>query len=177
MHPNEATIQRLYTAFAALDAHAMTACYAPAACFDDPGFRLNGRRQIAGMWHMLCDAARSNAREDWQLNFKEVQANALSGQAQWEVQYQFSRTHRRVHNRVTSRFSFTPHGLIESQVDEFDLWRWSRQAIGLGGYVLGWTPFFRQQMRRQTHAALAQYMAKHDIPDPDEFEATYKMDL
>jgi len=177
MHPNEATIQRLYTAFAALDARAMSACYASSACFDDPGFRLNGRRQISGMWHMLCDAARDNAREDWQLTFSQVQANALSGQAQWEAKYRFSRTRRLVHNRVTSRFSFSQQGLIESQVDDFDLWRWSRQAIGLGGYVLGWTPFFRTQMRRQTHEALGRYMAKHDAPDPDEFEPTWKMDL
>ena len=159
MHPNEQTIARFYTAFAALDADTMAACYDPEATFDDPGFSLNGRREVAGMWHMLCDATRSKARQDWRLEFSRISADDQRGHACWQAHYRFSVTKRLVHNIVEADFTFTPQGLIASHKDSFDLWRWSRQALGFGGLVLGWSKFFRRQMREQTRAALNHYLA------------------
>ena len=158
MHPNEQTITRLYTAFAALNADAMAACYAEDASFDDPGFSLNGRREVAGMWRMLCDATRGKARQDWRLEFRDVRADGDGGHAHWEAYYRFSVTKRLVHNIIEADFTFTPDGLIATHKDSFDLWRWSRQAIGLGGLVLGWTSYFKKQMRLQTRAALTKYL-------------------
>jgi hypothetical protein len=34
------------------------------AIFEDPAFSLKGRREVGGMWHMLCDATKSKGRED-----------------------------------------------------------------------------------------------------------------
>ena len=39
-------------------------------------------------------------------------------------------------------------GLIVDHVDRFSFWKWSRQAIGTKGLLLGWTPFLRAQGRR-----------------------------
>jgi len=160
MHPNEQTLTRFYTAFAALDADTMASCYAEDAVFNDPGFSLNGRQDISGMWHMLCEAAQGNGRENWRLEFREISANADTGRAVWEAHYQFSATRRQVHNIIGSDFSFTPEGLIDIQRDHFDFWRWARQAIGLGGVMLGWAPFFQKQMRKQARASLTSYMAR-----------------
>jgi len=63
-----------------------------------------------------------------------------------------------VHNIIDAKFTFTPKGLIASHKDTFDFWRWSRQALGLGGLILGWNPFFRRQMRKQTREALTKYL-------------------
>jgi len=161
MHANEHTLTRFYTAFAALDAQTMGACYAPDVVFNDPGFSLQGQREVSGMWHMLCAAALGNGRQDWRLEFREISADDTRGRAVWEAHYQFSATRRKVHNIIGSDFSFTPEGLIATQRDHFDFWRWSRQALGLGGVMLGWTPFFQKQMRKQTRAALDRYLAKH----------------
>lgn len=161
MNRNEQTITRFYTAFAALDADTMAACYADDATFDDPGFSLKGRREVGGMWRMLCAAAAGNGRQDWKLVFRDISATDTHGRAVWEAHYQFSATKRRVHNIIGSEFVFTPEGLITHQRDHFDFWRWSRQALGLGGVMLGWTPFFQKQMRKQTRAALDNYLAKH----------------
>jgi ketosteroid isomerase-like protein len=161
MHPNEKTISRFYTAFEALDADTMASCYAEDAIFDDPGFSLRGKPEISGMWHMLCTAAKGNGRENWRLEFRELRANDDYGRAIWEAHYQFSATKRQVHNIIGSDFTFTPEGLIATQRDHFDFWRWSRQALGLGGVMLGWTPFFQKQMRKQTRAALDRYLDKH----------------
>ena len=160
MHPNEQTLKRFYNAFAALDADTMAACYAPDAQFRDPAFMLNTQREISGMWHMLCEAVRDKGREDWRLDFGDVYADANTGHVQWEARYRFSVTRRQVHNIIEADFTFTPDGLIATQHDQFDFWRWSRQALGMGGWVLGWAPFFQKQVRQQTHAALTRYLAK-----------------
>ena len=158
MHPNAQTLTRFYTAFAALDADAMGSCYSLDATFDDPAFSLKGQHEIAGMWHMLCNAARGSGKQDWQLDFRDLQANDNTGHVHWEARYRFSANRRQVHNIVEADFTFCPEGLITSHRDQFDFWRWSRQALGMGGWVLGWAPFFNKQVRRQTRAALDQYL-------------------
>jgi ketosteroid isomerase-like protein len=164
MHANQQTIERLYTAFAALDADTMASCYADDALFDDPAFSLKGAVEIGGMWHMLCDATKGTGRQDWRLEFGEVHADADHGHAHWEAHYRFSVTKRRVHNIIETEFSFTPQGLIATHKDRFDFWRWSRQALGFAGYVLGWAPPFRNQMRIQTRAALTKYLENKPAP-------------
>ncbi|APW47810.1 nuclear transport factor 2 family protein [Rhodoferax antarcticus] len=161
MHPNAQTLTRFYTAFAELDADAMGSCYSLDATFDDPAFSLKGQHEIAGMWHMLCNAARGNGKQDWRLDFNNLQANDSSGHVHWEARYRFTATRRQVHNIVEADFTFCPEGLIASHRDQFDFWRWSRQALGMGGWVLGWAPFFNTQMRRQTRAALDSHLAKN----------------
>lgn len=161
MHPNEQTLTRFYTAFAALDADTMAACYAEDATFTDPAFSLYDRRDISGMWHMLCAATQAKNRQDWRLEFSDVQADDSAGRAHWEAHYRFSVSGRLVHNIIEARFTFNPDGLIASHHDSFDFWRWSRQALGMGGWVLGWSGLFRKQVKAQTRAALDNYLAKH----------------
>jgi hypothetical protein len=158
MNTNEQTLIRFYSAFAELDANTMASCYAEDAVFDDPAFSLKGRREVGGMWSMLCDATKNKGRQDWRLEFNNVHADDATGRVHWEAHYRFSVTNRVVHNIIDAEFSFTPEGLIFRHKDTFDFWRWSRQALGLGGYVLGWMPFFRKQMREQTRGALAKYL-------------------
>jgi hypothetical protein len=161
MNSNEETLSRFYTAFAALDADTMAACYATDATFEDPAFSLKGRREIAGMWHMLCASTLARHRQDWRLEFRDVRADDSTGHAHWEAHYRFSVSNRLVHNLVEADFTFSPDGLIASHTDRFDFWRWSRQALGYGGWVLGWAPFFQRQVRVQTRAALNNYLARH----------------
>ena len=161
MHTSTDTLTRFYTAFAALDADAMGSCYSLDATFNDPVFSLQGQREIAGMWHMLCAAASGQGRQDWRLDFSQLQADAHTGRAHWEAHYRFSVSQRLVHNIVEAAFTFTPEGLINSHRDTFDFWRWSRQALGLGGWMLGWAPFFQRQVSQQASANLARYLAKN----------------
>jgi len=163
MNPNAQTLTRFYTAFTALDADTMAACYAEDARFNDPAFSLQGQREISGMWHMLCAATKTKNRVDWKLEFSDVQADNTRGHAHWEAHYRFSASNRLVHNIIEANFTFTPDGLIASHRDQFDFWRWSRQAIGLGGWVLGWAPFFRKQVSVQARATLEKFLAR--IPE------------
>lgn len=159
MHPNQTRLEQFYAAFTRLDADAMAACYAPDAQFDDEVFSLRGHEQVSGMWRMLCDATRAKGADVWQLSYRDLSADAQTGQAHWEADYRFSATGRLVHNIIDGVFEFNAQGLISRHRDRFDFWAWSRQALGLPGLLLGWTPFLRRKVRAQAAANLRKYMA------------------
>jgi ketosteroid isomerase-like protein len=149
------TISRFYGAFAQLDGRAMQACYAPDAQFDDEAFSLRGRDQVGGMWRMLCDATAAKGRDVWRLETRDI----THCSAHWEAHYRFSATGRMVHNIIDAQIECGPDGLIRRHRDSFDFWRWSRQALGTPGLLLGWTPFLRAKVRAQAAANLAKYLA------------------
>lgn len=64
-----------------------------------------------------------------------------------------------VHNIIDGQFTFTPQGLIATHRDRFDFWAWSRQALGMPGLLLGWTPFLRSKVRATAAANLQKYLA------------------
>ena len=145
--PTVELIRRFYVAFSVRDWRVMSACYTPDASFEDPVFKLRGDR-IGLMWRMLC----TNAR-DFSLEFSGVAADDASGRAHWEPRYCFSQTGRMVHNVIDSAFTFRD-GRIASQVDTFDFWRWSRQALGAPGWALGWSDTLRTKVRRRAAKGL-----------------------
>ena len=155
---SRATIERFYAAFARLDGEAMQACYAPEARFDDEAFSLQGAARVGGMWRMLCEAVKSNpkAREIWRLEVSAITERS----AHWEAHYLFSATGRQVHNVIDASFEFDAAGLITRHQDRFDFWRWSRQALGAPGLLLGWTPLLRNKVRAQAGKNLERFLAK-----------------
>lgn len=154
MHENEALIHRFYDAFARSDGEGMVACYASDVAFSDPVFPdLKGAR-AAGMWRMLTQQA-----TDLEIEASGISADDQSGRAHWEARYTFSATGRRVHNVIDARFVLRD-GLIVRHDDEFDFWRWSRQALGVPGLLLGWTPLVRNKVRAQAGKALDRFLAK-----------------
>jgi len=160
MHPNQTRLDHFYAAFARLDADAMADCYAPDARFDDEVFSLRGQTQVGGMWRMLCEATQARNRDAWALRASGIEADDAHGKAHWEADYRFSNSGRQVRNVIDSVFEFNADGLITRQRDRFDFWSWSRQALGIPGAVLGWTPFFRRMVQRQAQANLEQYLAR-----------------
>ncbi|MDD0840613.1 nuclear transport factor 2 family protein [Curvibacter sp. HBC61] len=153
------TLQRFYTAFSQLDHATMAECYAPEAEFDDEAFSLRGRDQVAGMWRMLCSATRKSGAAHWKLEFRDLHADGLQGRAHWEAHYTFSATGRRVHNIIDAEFTFNEAGLILRHRDRFSFWRWSRQALGLPGLLLGWSPSLKRQVRSTAANNLRKFLA------------------
>jgi ketosteroid isomerase-like protein len=154
MHPNALLIHRFYEAFDAHDAERMVGCYADDVAFSDPVFpRLRGD-QARAMWRMLCERGK-----DLRVAVSRVEADDAHGSADWEADYTFSATGRRVHNRIVARFEFRG-GRIVRHADDFDLWRWSGMALGLKGRLLGWLPPVQASVRRQAGASLEAFMKK-----------------
>jgi ketosteroid isomerase-like protein len=153
IHPHAQLIERFYGAFAQKDWAAMAACYHPEVHFTDPVFDLRGPR-AGQMWRMLCTQGK-----DLQLSHGAVRADAVQGAAHWEARYTFSKTGRPVHNVIEARFEFRD-GLIHRHVDAFDFWRWSRQALGMPGVLLGWSGFLRNKVKQQAARSLEVFAAR-----------------
>lgn len=154
MHPHAELIETFYTAFQRRDGEAMAACYHPEIRFSDPVFPdLHGPR-AGGMWRMLCERGK-----DLELQFSDVHADDESGHAHWDASYTFSATGRHVDNHIDAAFRFRDGKIVEHR-DSFSFWAWSRQALGVPGLLLGWTPLVRGKVRATAGAGLDAFMAK-----------------
>lgn len=151
---HRALITRFYEAFARKDGAAMAACYHRDARFSDPAFPNLRGADIGAMWTMLCERA-----QDFALSFKDVSADDNSGRAHWEAHYLFSKTGRHVHNIIEAEFRFKD-GLILEHDDRFSFWRWSRQALGVPGVLLGWSGFLRGKVQAEAAKGLAAFQRK-----------------
>ncbi len=146
-------IQKFYEAFEKLDADAMAACYHDEVVFEDPAFgRLKGER-ARNMWRMLVNNGRGSGIN---VRANNIQGDEQSGSAQIEAKYVFSQTGRPVVNHISSQFKLKDGKIIE-HIDQFDLYKWAKQAIGWKGYLLGWTGMFKNKMQMRTNSMLDKF--------------------
>ena len=152
MHLHQQLIEKFYTCFNKLDASGMNSCYHEEACFYDPVFENLTAEEVKAMWSMLCRNAK-----DFSLTYHKVEADDEYGSCEWIATYTFSSTGRKVTNHVRAHFKFH-EGLIIEHMDDFDLWKWSRQALGFKGLLLGWSGFVINKVRKTAKANLKKFM-------------------
>ena len=141
MHePTRKLVDDFYAAFARKDADAMCALYAKDVHFHDPVFQDLHGDEARAMWKMLAGRAK-----DLRITYEVLDATETSAKARWIANYTFS-TGRAVENRIDATMTIAS-GAITKHVDVFDLWRWSRQALGPMGVLLGWSPLVRNKIR------------------------------
>ena len=143
--------ERFYEAFMVRDHYTMGLLYAEHATFSDPVFPLLNATGARLMWQMLLSRA-----EDLGVEAKIVEDGATRARVDWVAYYTFSGTGRPVVNRIQTEMAISA-GKIVRQVDSFSLWRWSRQALGVRGLLLGWTPMVKNKIRAQAARSLRQF--------------------
>lgn len=152
-HANAELIDRFYQAFQRQDAEAMAACYADDVLFCDPVFHDLKGHDAGDMWRMLCARAKQ-----FSLTYEVLEANEQQGRARWVATYLFSQTGNMVENHIEAHFRFAGGKIVEHR-DHFDLWRWSRQALGTKGLLLGWLAPVQGAIRKQAMAGLRAWQA------------------
>jgi ketosteroid isomerase-like protein len=152
MNDNEKLINRFYNSFAQRDYKAMQDCYADNATFSDEAFQNLNSAQVKAMWEMLIKRGK-----DLQIRFQNVTADEKSGSCEWIANYTFSQTGRKVENHIKANFEFE-NGKIIKHLDQFDFYKWSSQALGLPGKLLGWTSFLKNKVRATAMKSLADFM-------------------
>ena len=45
----------------------------------------------------------------------------------------------------------------------FSLYKWSRQAMGIKGFMFGWTAFFKRKLNTQTRILLSEFQKKRSL--------------
>ena len=149
------TIAAFYQAFERRDHAAMAACYHPSIHFSDPVFTDLHGAEVAAMWHMLCERG-----ADLRVTYEQVSGEQNRGRAHWEAHYTFGPSGRLVHNIVDASFEFEDDRIIR-HVDDFDLWRWTRMALGLSGTLTGWTGFTKAKVRATAQRGLSRFIDDH----------------
>lgn len=148
-------VEKFYTSFSKRDAKGMTECYHEEIVFQDPVFgTLKGERAVK-MWEMLL----SRGSESTTIVFENIKVTEENGSATWIAKYTYGENNRKVTNIVNANFKFKDGKIIE-HIDYFDLWKWTKQAIGVVGYLVGWTPFMKSKIQKTTNQQLEDYIDK-----------------
>lgn len=155
-YADQALVNRFYDAFAAHDGATMAASYHPEAEFVDPAFGQLKGKEIGAMWQMLLAAAAGGLK----VSHRDVHVSQGKGRAHWDASYVFSATGNRVDNSIDAEFEFKD-GLIWRHRDHFDMHRWSSQALGLPGMLLGHTPLVPGLIQAQARRNLKAWMDAH----------------
>jgi len=150
-------IEKFYAAFKNLDSENMASCYHKDIVFKDPAFGILKRAKAKNMWHMLCANQKG---KDFKISYTDINFKDNKGSARWEAHYTFSKTGRKVHNKITAQFEFKEDQIIK-HTDNFNLYRWAQQAFGITGFLIGWTPFFRKKLQVQTNSLLSKYEKRY----------------
>jgi hypothetical protein len=149
---NKDTLIKFYTAFSNGNVLLMSECYHADIQFQDPVFGILKGDEVSKMWKMLIEKSKGNIK----IEFSEIKSDEYYGSAHWMASYTFSKTNRKVVNSIDSQFQFKD-GLIIKHTDDFDLWKWTKQALGWKGFFLGWTGFMQKGIQLQALSSLKNY--------------------
>ena len=144
-------INKFYSSFQLKDYKGMIECYHPDIHFKDEVFDLQGK-QAGAMWYMLCENGK-----DLEISFGNIQTNENTGSANWEANYTFSQTNRKVHNKIRAQFKFQD-GKIIRHIDTFNFWKWSSQALGFIGLLFGLSSFLKNKVSKSANIALNRFI-------------------
>ena len=158
MDDNEQLISRFYSAFQNCDYAKMNACYSNDVLFSDPVFGMLEAGQVKKMWEMLCKNAKSLDIKF--RNIKDIGDDYYT--CDWTATYIYSKTGRRVVNNIKAYMRISDGKIIEHS-DGFSLYKWSRQALGPIGWLLGWNGFFQRKIRNMAQGNLKVYMDKNPV--------------
>jgi len=150
---NEEIIQRFYTAFQKLDYESMQDCYSRDIIFNDPVFGVLQGDEARAMWEMLCKQATK-----FSLTFSDIRLlDEEYATCNWTATYPFSKTGRPVVNNVKAHMRIQDNKITE-HTDQFNLYKWCRQALGIPGVLLGWSSLLQNKIRKQARRSLQKFM-------------------
>ena len=149
----EELINKFYAAFQKLDYKGMNSCYSDDIVFFDPVFGLLRGDEAKAMWEMLCKNAK-----DFSLTYSNIKhLDDEYSTCEWVATYTFSKTGKKVVNKIKANMRFAD-GRIAEHSDAFSLHRWSSQALGFMGWLLGWNRFFQRKIQNGARKNLMRFM-------------------
>lgn len=151
---NEELITTFYTAFQQKNVPVMQASYADNAVFNDAVFKNLSAREVRGMWAMLVGGSK-----DMQLTFSNVKGTEQGGSADWVATYTFSKTGKKVINRIHAEFVIED-GKITKHTDDFNFYKWAKQSLGTTGLLLGWTSTVKNKVMETAKNNLDNFLKK-----------------
>lgn len=141
----------------------MNDCYAEDIVFSDPVFMVLHGDEVRAMWEMLC----TNAK-DFSLTFSGIELlDEEYATCKWVATYTFSKTGRKVVNKIKAYMKFKDGKIIEHS-DAFRLSTWIGQALGWKGVLFGWTGFMKRAVQKNARRNLMNFMQRKNVPQSHE---------
>ena len=155
MTANKEIISRFYSAFQKRDYQTMNDCYSEDIVFSDPVFMVLKGDEVRAMWEMLCKNAK-----DFSLTFSDIELlDEEYATCKWVATYTFSKTGRKVVNKIKAYMKFYDGKIIEHS-DAFRLSTWIGQALGWKGVWFGWTGFMKRAVQKNARKNLMKFIEK-----------------
>ncbi len=148
---NKQLIQKFYEAFSKANAKDMISCYHDEIEFEDPAFGKLKGKDAKNMWKMLL-----SRNSDIKVTYSDIKVEENNGSANWKAVYYYGSQKRKVINNINANFTFK-EGKIIKHTDVFSMWKWSKQALGFKGMLLGWTPFLKNKVQAMTNKLLKEF--------------------
>jgi len=99
----------------------------------------------------------SKSGANTKINFSVLDSQDEHKRVNWTAEYLFGKSNRKVVNHIQGRYKFEDGKIIE-HIDSFDMWKWSSQALGISGSLLGWSSFMKNKIQKTTNKQLDRYM-------------------
>ena len=156
-----ALVTRFYEALDAQDGETMGSFYDADATFWDPVFHSLTGAEPAAMWRML--TRRREPATPFSVRTGDFAVE--EGESEWRVTGVWVANYvyegRPVENHVQATIAVAKAtGLFLHHRDEFDLHKWCSQALGLVGWLLGWTSFMQNKVHAQVRRSLSRFMER-----------------
>jgi len=148
-----ALLEKFYSSFSKNDAAGMNSCYHEDIIFRDPAFGELQGAKVKAMWQMLL----SRKESELKITYYIIEVNDKNGKVHWRASYKFGPKKRKVINNVSATFEFKD-GKIYRHTDSFNTYKWAIQALGVNGFFLGWTGFFRRKIQENANHKLTNFM-------------------
>jgi len=146
-------ITQFYDAFEDGNATKMGLLYDEKIEFKDPAFGKLKGEEVQKMWEMLIERSHGNLKVSYTIYDAAVNFAIVH----WTATYPFTKTGRMVTNQIVAKLVLKNKKIIK-HTEYFNLWKWSRQALGWKGFLFGWTPFFKNKLQLQTGLLLKTYI-------------------
>ena len=149
---NKELITKFYDSFAKGDIESMIDCYHDDIVFQDPAFGTLKGEMAKNMWRMLLTRREATTK----ITCTQVTETTEGGTAQWVASYIYGPKKRKVVNHVSAQMAISDEK-ITIHTDNFDMWKWTQQALGTTGYLLGWTSFMKGKIQHKLNTMLTKF--------------------
>lgn len=145
--------EQFYGALTNHNSSEMIKLYHDDVIFTDPAFGMLQGIRAKKMWEMLL----ANSKSDLNIQYEILDSSNEQATVSWIAKYKFGPQRRLVENHVIASLKIKQGKIVEHH-DTFNMWKWSSQALGLSGRLLGWTGFMKKKVQLKTNRALDKYM-------------------
>jgi hypothetical protein len=148
-------IETYFDAFSKGDYRTMRSLCDPKITFNDPVYTSLQGKSVFALHHFMAER-----RICPTITIRSISEKGNRVKVKWTNEYEYATYKTHISIDVRSIFHFE-HTSIISQTDQYNLWKWSKMALGFTGTYLGWTPMFRSTLRRSSQQSLATFIQKH----------------